>query len=465
MKAKKIFTYIFMALASMFFSLFYIFFLDEPKNIQAYNQTDPGSKILVVAPHPDDESIAAAGVIARAVSEKEEIRVVMVTNGDGFKKAVKKFAQKGEPESGDYLNLGRARQEETLRALASLGLAREKVLFLGYPDGAMNLLWEQYWDTGKLYTTDNTKVNRVPYEIAFQKGAPYCGESVVDSLREIISQFRPNVIYYPNSEDEHPDHRATSAFVKYTLTSMNYGSVKEYTYIVHRKFWPVTVPSEHRPLGPPEELAGTDIKWVYFPLNEEEITLKARALKEHQTQQAVMETYLNSFVRKNELFGVVPTAPIPVEEKVPLGICNNHPGSTTREAGSDNFTRRMEGQGDIVAVGGAVYDKKLYLFIETRWPADAEVQYKIDARFFYDNGPAGRLNILLSENAAIIQAPAGSVKKLPVKYNENRALIEVPVESWVDTRYVFMATESSYKNKTIDQTAWRLFELPAIKWQ
>lgn len=92
----------------------------------------------MVAPHPDDESIAAAGVIARAVSEKEDIQMVMVTNGDGFKKALKNFAETGVPESGDYLNLGRARQEETLRALASLGLAREKLLFLGYPDGALN---------------------------------------------------------------------------------------------------------------------------------------------------------------------------------------------------------------------------------------------------------------------------------------------------------------------------------------
>src|SRR6266545_643706 len=40
------------------------------------------AELLVIAPHPDDDVITSAGVIARARARGESVRVVYMTNGD-----------------------------------------------------------------------------------------------------------------------------------------------------------------------------------------------------------------------------------------------------------------------------------------------------------------------------------------------------------------------------------------------
>jgi LmbE family N-acetylglucosaminyl deacetylase len=43
--------------------------------------------VLVCAPHPDDETVGTAGVIQHAVAAARRVRVVFVTNGDGYPRA------------------------------------------------------------------------------------------------------------------------------------------------------------------------------------------------------------------------------------------------------------------------------------------------------------------------------------------------------------------------------------------
>ncbi|MGQ9825213.1 MAG: PIG-L deacetylase family protein, partial [Desulfotomaculales bacterium] len=74
-------------------------------------ETAPG-KILVIAPHPDDETLAAAGVIARSVKQGIPVRVVAITSGDGFSKAASALTGKNPPGASDFLLLGEARQKE-----------------------------------------------------------------------------------------------------------------------------------------------------------------------------------------------------------------------------------------------------------------------------------------------------------------------------------------------------------------
>jgi LmbE family N-acetylglucosaminyl deacetylase/GT2 family glycosyltransferase len=112
-----------------------------------------GERLLVLAPHPDDEVIAAGGLIAQHLDEKRAVRVVVVTDG----------AQGGDAT---------AREEETRRGLARLGQGAE-IVFLGFPDRAL-------------------------------------GDEVIPPLREHLAGFRPDLILVPGPAEIHPDHLALS---------------------------------------------------------------------------------------------------------------------------------------------------------------------------------------------------------------------------------------------------------------
>src|SRR5690606_13005283 len=45
---------------------------------------DAGARILVVAPHPDDESLCCGGLIATARRAGAEVSIVWITSGGGF---------------------------------------------------------------------------------------------------------------------------------------------------------------------------------------------------------------------------------------------------------------------------------------------------------------------------------------------------------------------------------------------
>jgi LmbE family N-acetylglucosaminyl deacetylase len=80
---------------------------------------------LVLAPHPDDESLGCGGLIARAVAAGRAPLVVVLTDGAG-----------SHPGSATYpaARLRALREAETLDAVRQLGLAPDRVVFLGEPD-------------------------------------------------------------------------------------------------------------------------------------------------------------------------------------------------------------------------------------------------------------------------------------------------------------------------------------------
>jgi LmbE family N-acetylglucosaminyl deacetylase len=50
------------------------------------------TRLLVISPHPDDEAIAAAGVMQRVRSAGGRVRVVLLTSGDAFPPALEHAA-------------------------------------------------------------------------------------------------------------------------------------------------------------------------------------------------------------------------------------------------------------------------------------------------------------------------------------------------------------------------------------
>jgi len=80
---------------------------------------------IVIAPHPDDESLACGGLIVEACRQGLRGKVVIVSDGAG-----------SHPNSRAYPpdRLASLREEEARQAGAELGLKPEEMLFLGLPD-------------------------------------------------------------------------------------------------------------------------------------------------------------------------------------------------------------------------------------------------------------------------------------------------------------------------------------------
>lgn len=91
-----------------------------------FGEVLPG-RFLVLAPHPDDESLGCGGLIAEACRRGRPPVVAILTDG-GF----------SHPNSAEYPpgRMAAVRQEETRRAVSYLGLPASNLHFLGASDGA-----------------------------------------------------------------------------------------------------------------------------------------------------------------------------------------------------------------------------------------------------------------------------------------------------------------------------------------
>ncbi len=82
--------------------------------------------LVVIAPHPDDESLACGGLIAEAHAEGRPVRVVIVSDGTGSHPASKTYPR---------ARLRELRENEAREAVAELGLdPGREVVFLRLPD-------------------------------------------------------------------------------------------------------------------------------------------------------------------------------------------------------------------------------------------------------------------------------------------------------------------------------------------
>lgn len=93
----------------------------------SFNTIAPGTS-LILAPHSDDESLGCAGLIATAVQHDRPPVVVIVSDGSASHPA----SHAWPPE-----RLALCRQEESRNAAAVLGLAVDRLLFLGLRDSAV----------------------------------------------------------------------------------------------------------------------------------------------------------------------------------------------------------------------------------------------------------------------------------------------------------------------------------------
>ncbi|MEO0049646.1 MAG: PIG-L deacetylase family protein [candidate division WOR-3 bacterium] len=116
-----------------------------------------GKKILVIAPHPDDETIGAGGTIARYVAEGNEVFLCIVTQGYS------------PPWPEDTVETQRKQVAEVQKVLGI-----KQVFFLGFP---------------------TVKLNTVPYM------------ELTSALQRVVDEVKPEIVYTSSACDVNQDHR------------------------------------------------------------------------------------------------------------------------------------------------------------------------------------------------------------------------------------------------------------------
>lgn len=122
------------------------------------------SKVLVIAPHPDDEAIGCGGTIFQHVRNGDEVLVLLLTSGE-----------LGCPgEDPEVVSLTRV--HEAMEASKILG---SRVLdYWSYPDGNLQVSGE-----------------------------------IINRLAKLLAEHKPDILYVTSPLDGHIDHRAAAQIV------------------------------------------------------------------------------------------------------------------------------------------------------------------------------------------------------------------------------------------------------------
>lgn len=148
-----------------------------------------GTRVLILAPHPDDEINIAGNTILNMAAAKAEIFVAYSTNGD-------------------FENPAEVRAQEAVAALKILGVPRDKIIFLGYGDG--HNLSDKPTQSPAGHVETYAAKNFVDYaKKTFGRHSPYTRKNFKRDLKSLLLELRANIIFCVDF-DSHADHRALS---------------------------------------------------------------------------------------------------------------------------------------------------------------------------------------------------------------------------------------------------------------
>ena len=161
-------------------------------------------RVLVLASHPDDESLGAGGLLARAAAIGAAARVVFATDGDNAPWIQRVAERRWRIRDDDRRRFGARRRTEALAALAALGLTAKDAVFLGRRDQGL---------TADLMRGD---------------------ELVVDLLSTELASWRPTLLVTPSMRDLHPDHSSLAVLARLALDRVDARApARVLTYLIH----------------------------------------------------------------------------------------------------------------------------------------------------------------------------------------------------------------------------------------
>ena len=136
-------------------------------------------------------------------------------------------------------------------------------------------------------------------------------------ITSILGSYKPDLVVYPHSDDVHPDHWGLNVFVRLAMVLMHNSDPAfqpaQYTYLVHRPDYPdIKGLRPAQALTPPSALYSLSADWYQLDMPPEDTALKGQAVLKYRSQLTLLRSFMESFVRSNELFAGVQDATLPV---------------------------------------------------------------------------------------------------------------------------------------------------------
>ena len=214
---------------------------------------------MVLAVHPDDESLSAGGLIQHVLMRGAEVRVIFLTDGDNNPWPQRYIERRWHIDATDRARWGKRRENEANAALSRLGVRRDGISFWHYPDQGIT---------------------------ALLLGG---GAELIEKLSSEINQWRPTVIVAPSRYDLHPDHSALAVLLQFALSRDSLDEIPPFhllEYLVHSRG---------------EEQPG---EFLEISLSPEQVDRKRKAILSHETQMALSRGRFLAFAQPTEVFTV-----------------------------------------------------------------------------------------------------------------------------------------------------------------
>lgn len=220
---------------------------------------DRDSRLLIFAPHPDDESLACGILIQRAVDAGAAIGVVYLTDGENNPWPQRWLSRRWRLNAADRQRWAKMRRQEALAALRLLGVSPEDARFMGWPDRGL----------ARLFESDSAAAQA--------------------RLRYLIHDWAPSDVIGPDAADRHPDHRAVGLMLDALVGHRTpvFEEVRRWSYIVHGR----------------DEVFLRDCATV--PQTPAQAENKRRAISCHQTQLMLSRRRFLSYADRPELVRLI----------------------------------------------------------------------------------------------------------------------------------------------------------------
>lgn len=419
-------------------------------------------RLLILAPHEDDEAIGTGGLIQSAIAAGARVRVVYLTYGDHNEWAFIKFRKNPWITPGVNRNMGELRRKEAVEAMAHLGLGADHLVFLGFPDAGTLTIWKQHWDKSPPMHSLLTNTRRVPYRDAVCYGKPNKGEEIVAAIQNQLLEYQPTRLFVTHPLDANPDHRACYLFLQVAL--LNVGDLIQtpqvLTYPVHMGPWPR--PVKYRPddwLRLPRILAQDQSTDWMFLLTPPQVARKFEAICMNKTQMVYRKAWLTSFARRNELFSTPSPMALQTETEPSLRTW-----SPTKKVSPTPETEAYEEETSTNHLSSVAYRQSregLVARITLRRPIDDDLSvtiYAFGARKDRSFESMPKLNILWQDGSTTVRDQKTAVRKNGVEIHATfREIIAViPWSTMALPDVVFVQVQGLVREVPTTQTGWQI---------